>query len=81
MAAAMMEGTVKPGKSLTLTKAIDRYIETRENILSPSTIRGSYYPAEPFSAPDQHHQHPMEIGGQPIGKALFGQDTEKRLSH
>jgi integrase len=39
-AAAMMAGAVKPGKSLTLTKAIDRYIETRENILSPSTIRG-----------------------------------------
>lgn len=40
---ALKAGTKKKGKStgpLTLTKAIDRYIERRQNILSPSTIAG-----------------------------------------
>jgi integrase len=39
-AAALLSGTVKPGDSITLSKAIDRYIKNRENVLSPSTIRG-----------------------------------------
>lgn len=29
-----------PGRELTLTQAIDRYIADRQNVLSPSTIRG-----------------------------------------
>lgn len=40
---ALKAGTKKKGKStgpLTLTKAIDRYIERRQNICSPSTIAG-----------------------------------------
>ncbi len=37
------ETPVEPDTRLTLTEAIDNYIETKSNILSPSTIRGYRY--------------------------------------
>lgn len=38
--AGIKQASRQPGRDKTLTKAIDYYIEARENILSPSTIRG-----------------------------------------
>lgn len=39
-AVAFKLGLITPPSQLTLTKAIDRYIDDRKNILSPSTIAG-----------------------------------------
>lgn len=38
--AGIKQAVKETGKDKTLTKAIDAYIEARENVLSPSTIRG-----------------------------------------
>lgn len=69
----------------TLGEAIDAYIAKRDAVLSPSTIRGYNDDLEKqvclpygcvFIGP---HGHGVAGGLQQEGKALFSQDTEKRL--